>query len=258
MSKRILRCPTKTSNAASLGDLGLWSLQGRRNLKKLIYWRNIFFLSDSNLVKQSYLFSKTSGKKSSWAMKIRKLLIQYKIYHVWQDPSILLNLDNHGNNESKNNKDHKRFWNKFITDKILDYEQKAWNKLSLEKYLNTTNNPFGRALHSSIRNGSNLLEIEKGRWKHVSVEKRICTQCDSKKVEDEVHFLLICSRYKDLRLKLFAIILNISKGKWNLANIPINQQFMLLVNGTGDQYEPHILNAFQAYLVKFKNQRSTV
>ena len=71
MAKRILRCFTKATNEAVLGDLGLWSRQGRRNLKKLIYWRKILFLPDSKLVKQAYLFSKSSNKKSNWANGIK-------------------------------------------------------------------------------------------------------------------------------------------------------------------------------------------
>ena len=54
-------------------------------------------------------------------MKIRKLLNLYRVPNVWKDPTLLLNLDNRGNNEAKTNADHKRFWKKYITDNEQRY-----------------------------------------------------------------------------------------------------------------------------------------
>src|SRR6185437_11594328 len=41
MGRRILRCSSKTTLAAIQGDLGLWSLRARRDLKKLVYWGKV-------------------------------------------------------------------------------------------------------------------------------------------------------------------------------------------------------------------------
>ena len=129
------------------------------------------------------------------------------------------------------------------------------NKLCLEKYLCTNSNYLGRVLHSSIRNGSNFLEIEKGRWKRLAVESRLCKQCDSKEVETEIHFVTQCTHYNELRQKLFQIIFEVSQGKWDLNKIEPKTMFILLMNGTGDEFEQNIFMIFQAYLVKFRNSR---
>ena len=195
--KRILRSPTKTSNVSVTGDLGWWRLQARRNMKKLVYWRNIFFLPDSSLVKQIYDFSNNSRKKTSWAHQIKKLLIQYELVYLWENPNQLLNLDNKNNNESKNINDHKKFWKNYIRKKILAYEEKEWikevnkksklrtyvklkKKLCLEKYLCSNGKTLGRHIHTSLRNGANFLEIERGRWDALPEELRICKHCDLK------------------------------------------------------------------------------
>ena len=107
----------------------------------------------------------------------------------------------------------------------------------------------------STRNGSNFLEIEKGRWTHVPVELRLCKQCDGKVVENEIHFILSCPRYNSLRQKLFSIILDISQGKWDLEKVDTKDCFLILMNGTGDEFEKTIFLTFQKYLVKFKNAR---
>ena len=69
---------------------------------------------------------------------------------------------------------------------------KSYKKnLQLEKYLLSSDNFYGRSLHTSMGNGTNQLEIEKGRWSKLQKEKRICNQCDSKEMEDEAHFILV-------------------------------------------------------------------
>ena len=86
--------------------------------------------------------------------------------------------------------------------KLRNYT-KIKNKLKFESYLHCNSNIRGRRYHFSLRNGSNSLEIERGRWKGISRENRLCNQCDSKVVEDEVHFLLICSRKESGILKIY-------------------------------------------------------
>jgi hypothetical protein len=107
--------------------------------------------------------------------------------------------------ESKTIDDHKRFWKKYITNKIMDYEEKVWkndiqkksklcnyinfkNKIKFEKYLNGNDHVAGRWYHTALRTGSNTLEIEQGRWKGVKREHRLCKHCNSNQVENEQHF----------------------------------------------------------------------
>ena len=122
--------------------------------------------------------------------------------------------------------------------------------IRLEKYLLTDSHYLGRAYHTSLRTGSNTLEIDQGRRKRIHRDFRFCIHCDSKAVESEKHFLLDCPRYQDLRNKLFASILEISNGKWELVNRSSEDQFLLLMAGSGDQYESRIFKTFHKYLVK--------
>ena len=49
MAKRILRCSPFTTREAMYGDLGWWTLEGRRNYKKLVFWYNLMTLGDERL-----------------------------------------------------------------------------------------------------------------------------------------------------------------------------------------------------------------
>ena len=43
------------------------------------------------------------------------------------------------------------------------------------------------------------LKIETGRFLGLNVEDRLCQVCDQNAVENEIHFLLHCTLYDDLR-----------------------------------------------------------
>ncbi len=67
MGRRILRSTKKTTNEAIVGDLGWWSLQGRRNLKKLLYWYEISYYYQNQGYLNRFITSVKHQKKKSWA-----------------------------------------------------------------------------------------------------------------------------------------------------------------------------------------------
>ena len=56
-----------------------------------------------------------------------------------------------------------------------------------EKYLSVIQDVSIRKCFLSFRISSHKLEIERGRHKRLSVEKRVCIYCNSTTVEDEKH-----------------------------------------------------------------------
>ena len=62
---------------------------------------------------------------------------------------------------------------------------------------------------SQLRLSSHTLEIEKGRHHKTKVpeQNRVCKVCNNGIVENEIHFLLHCTRYQEERIKLFTVIL---------------------------------------------------
>ena len=215
MGRRILRCSSMTSKAAIQGDLGFLLLRTRRDLKKLLYWMKIILMDNNRLVKIMYIYSKQQCikfKKVNWVSSLKKIVIKYNIKYLWDDETKLFNLDNKGNNESKNDKDHFTFWKNWIKKKLFLYEEIKWKvevekkpklrtykklktNLKLEMYL-STNNWKGRMYITNLRSGTNCLEIEQGRWRHLKEEDRLCKYCKLNQVESELHFLTQCTLYE--------------------------------------------------------------
>jgi hypothetical protein len=82
-----------------------------------------------------------------------------------------------------------------------------------------------------IRTNSHELHSETGRWSIPKTpwDERVCHLCDTKKVEDEKHFLLDCPAYTHIRawelvgkvpnwLKLFGNLGASTSRKWELGN----------------------------------------
>ncbi len=76
-----------------------------------------------------------------------------------------------------------------------------------EDYLCIKNEKHRTAL-TKFRISAHTLAIERGRYTRppTPVENRICKQCTDKKVEDEHHFLLECTKYQTQRDILFQIV----------------------------------------------------
>ncbi len=270
MCRRVLHCSSRTSKLAMQGELGLWTLQGRRDLKKLIWWMNILTMEDSRLVKQVYFSSKRLNSyidKNNWISSIKKILGKYELLTLWKDETKVFNLDGKGNGEAKSPTDHKTFWKRYIKKIIYNYEEKQWRtgmekksklrtlrrfktSLSISPYLLTTGSYRGKMLMTTLRSGTNALRIETGRWEQLQEHQRICDQCDMKVIENEIHMITQCTRYQNERQELYSKIYQESNFKWNLAGLDVNDQFLMLINGSGDELEQGIYKLFQTFLVR--------
>ena len=271
MAIRILRCSSFTTYEVIQGELGMWTLQARRDFNHIMFYFHLVSLEDTDLRKQVYFVTKQTGKNTCWAKQIKDILAKYALVEVYDNEKKFWNLDGHGNGESKTASQHKKFVERWVRGKVQLQQKQAWlaemlrgdiskkkirtyvtfkQDFRLEKYLLVDSDVRGRSYHTSLRSGTNCLEIERGRHMGIDKKFRFCKNCDTKSVEDERHFLMLCPLYKDLRAKFFKTIVVISEGKWNFQNKPVAESFVLLMQGTGDEYERIIFQFFHTYLTR--------
>ena len=72
-----------------------------------------------------------------------------------------------------------------------------------EEYLHIIKNPVHRQAYTQLRLSAHKLNIEVGRHHNVPRENRLCSSCNMGVIEDELHFVLHCTRYSSLRKSLF-------------------------------------------------------
>jgi len=62
-----------------------------------------------------------------------------------------------------------------------------------------------RHAYAQLRSGFHELEIEKGRYNNTPIADRLCKICYLDQVENELHIILICPLFDDLRRRYIAI-----------------------------------------------------
>jgi len=66
----------------------------------------------------------------------------------------------------------------------------------MEPYINLVSNKFERSLIAKLRCGILQLNVELGRFNQTKLEDRLCKICKEGFVEDEIHFVCVCSKYR--------------------------------------------------------------
>ena len=184
MCKYLLGVRRNTSNIASRGELGRYPLMLDFIMHSLKYKKRISQLEGS-LVHDAYIDDLKLEK--SWAKS----------------------LDNLHKNLNLTENFNLRDLQKHYSDCWIAELQKstklcslalAKSTFSIEKYVTTL--PFtDRRDFARLRTSSHTLEIEVGRYNRPKVDRelRTCKLCKSGLVEDERHFLLNCSYFKEER-----------------------------------------------------------
>ena len=99
-----------------------------------------------------------------------------------------------------------------------------------ESYLFLIDDKTTRSALTIFRPSAHNLHIETGRYKHgkerLKPNDRICKQCTANIMEDEFHFLMGCSHYKDIRARFFNKIYSHSPI---FKTLKLNVQFIWLM-----------------------------
>ena len=221
VARKILHCNSKAVNAGVRGELGLWTMKGRRDFIKLRYWIHLLLLAETRLVKEVYRMSKENFlkmKSKNWASGIYNLVRKYNLTRLWEDEGAVYDAPAGCNTVPR----IRKFWRNFIFRRIQEEEQRNWRvevikskklrtyatikqELKLEKYLLQEGPKQGKIVFTALRIGSYPIRIETGRWQYPSEpkEERLCLKCFSGAVEDEKHMMLECKAYELQRKELY-------------------------------------------------------
>jgi endonuclease/exonuclease/phosphatase family metal-dependent hydrolase len=233
MGKRILGCRQNTTNEAVLGELGWWTMEGRRDLLMVCYWAKICRMDESRLVKRVYEARKqVRGKaRSSWCDKVKEILYRLGVGDKWDSEDV-------GSQES---------WAREIKKCVLEEETRKWQagmeakpklreyrkykrELKQEMYLEEDGNWRGRQLLTGLRTGSNGLRVETDRWHKVPLEWRLCPMC-AVETETEHHFLSKCRALEDAREQWARTLPEQERHCWNLMNEEQKTEWLLTPTG---------------------------
>ena len=187
-----------TPNKAINGDMGWIPSRIRRHVNILRLWNRLIGLSSDRLTRKIFDYDKSCGE---WCKSVRKILLSINCNDYY---------DNHVTIDLYNAKgllfevqcdEWKTDVHKF--PKLRTYLLFK-HGFYTEPYVTNIYNRGHRSALAQLRCGVLPLSIETGRFQSIPLELRLCTFCSLHVIEDEVHFLLYCSFYNELRNILFS------------------------------------------------------
>ena len=191
-----------TCNVVALGDCCRFPLFIESFKRCIKYWFKILKMSEERYVKKCYvmMLNDDVNGKTNWVTKLKFVLRSNGFGNVWENQGVA--------NESyfikafvlRLKDQYMHEWNDTIalSTKLSTYKQFK-SCFAYERYLDILNIRKFRFIYASFRASSHDLEIERGRYRNIERNQRLCIFCEDNVVEDEFHFLLCCEKYKDLR-----------------------------------------------------------
>ena len=234
-----------TPTLAVYGELGTMPNALTGTLRVIKFWHRISRKGDHTLVKKA-LDESTSlpNNFSNWLNTVKTVLNLFGLSSIWNSPSGFSSNQVNRRLKEKSTSLFKEFWLSELSianegstrnSKLRTYKTFKSN-LKLEPYL--TNLCFEeRQTLCKFRCSDHTLLIETGRQKGLAVEERKCEMCAMRLVEDEIHFLITCPAFDNLRTTL----LGLSKADC----LPASLQFSKIMSST----DPTILHALAKFII---------
>ena len=235
----ILNVNRRTPKIALYGETGRFPLLNEICCNIFKYWLRIRELPPNTLLYDAYISNVEIYPRKNWACAIEilaqklevsrkdillpkskpiqklKMLLRETFIRKWEHDLF--------DDSRKNNTGNKlRTYRLFKTN------------FRLEQYLLDVRSDKCKKKLAQFRLSSHHLHIETGRrcTPYKEPSERICNYCSSRDIEDELHFVLKCTLYKDLRCKfyeqvvshfpVFKVYNNDEKFVWLCANLDTN------------------------------------
>ena len=223
-----------SSNFAVLGDLGKYPFSVNIIINTIKYWsrlqvkRQYNSLLNDCLVEADTIYYNGGYSWSSWVNILLKLFNKNKLN---------VNLSQFILNVKMT---FKTFWGRTVHNECNDAiksegKLRTYSKFKqhfgLEDYISEL--PYKDRCHlARLRISAHTLAIETGRHARpkVPVNQRVCQMCNSGSIEDEMHFVTICDKFRQIRQSTFEKIQNVCP---NFNMLSTEDKFNYIMNSGG-------------------------
>ena len=187
------------SNHAVNGDMGWLPCEIRQKLEMLRLWNRLISIDENRIVSKIFIWDKQLCN-NNWSMEVKS---------ICEEIDMIPNFENNGFINLEQAKEslcsiRYRIWRNEIQiiPKLRFYSIFKEN-YETEKFLLMVNNRKKRSILAQLRYSILPLRIETGRFQDIPIEFRHCLFCNENFIESEIHFMLYCSYYNDLRFTYF-------------------------------------------------------
>ena len=195
------------------GDMGWVTPINRRAICMLRFWNRLINMDDDRIPK--ILFKSEYGKENDgWCNDVESIFDQIGLKHIYDD---CVTCDIHECKRRLMELLQREFLEDIKNKPKLRSYVKFKSEYATASYLCMGMSREKRSLLGQLRCGILPLEIERGRFKthrdnesgqvrRLTLEERVCKMCTLGELEDEMHFVCICNKYKVCRNVLYNLI----------------------------------------------------
>jgi hypothetical protein len=225
-AKYTLGVHKNATNAAVYGEIGTYPLAVSIIKSIFSYKNHILGIAKTSLLAEAWLECSNNTNTCTWKSTVSKL---DGILGCENVPSIQDKI-------TKTKMIYEKNWSEILQNKEGKLRTYATFKSNFlyENYLTVIKNADHRRALTKLRTSSHSLSIETGRYTSpkTPANQRFCKVCDSVDlVEDEYHFLLECSLYKEERKEMVQHVL---KACNNFNNLHDRNKLIYLMTAEGD------------------------
>jgi hypothetical protein len=194
--------PQRTPLLALHGDSGWITPYTRHKIEIVRLWNRLINSPDDALIKR--VFNMEYNKNTEWCKSVKTIFEEIGMVNKYMNQEIcclntvknlLVDLEN------ENWKNEVQVKSKLRTYKLIKTE------VGQEDFIKTTLSRVARSILFRLRSGVLPLKIETGRFRSVPSDKRICELCNLNEIENEIHFVIKCPLYEDLRQTMYGEII---------------------------------------------------
>jgi hypothetical protein len=198
--KRFLNVSVRTPNTLVYGETGRYPLRININIKCVKYWLKLQEMSTDRYPKKAYnmLLHMQQDNRQTWASSIQYCLYKFGFQEVWLNRGV-------GNEKAFLQLFRERQIDAFKRQWKFELETKERFKFysgikadfSLSLFLANLKHVKSRIDLIRFRLGVSQIKIHKLRFSRANNIDFTCPFCNA--IENEIHFLLVCPMYEDLR-----------------------------------------------------------
>ena len=236
-----------------MGELGWWSVRGRREYLRLLYWGKLASGGGGQLVQQVYREGRKRCEEGvagggEWCVEVCQVMDRIGLQEYWRGERV----------------GTRKEWAKMVRvmmhmDEELRWQRDMAGKVKLRLYMRMKKHLSAGWFLSENRvwvkewvkliAGVSGLEVEKGRHGLVARRDRLCKCCKEGVLEDEVHFLDVCEGWDKERSQLWEEIRKVDANLvWYVRSWARRDRVEWLMRGGNSKTRLLILNRVVRWL----------
>jgi hypothetical protein len=214
MGKYVHGVNKRTTNLAIYGELGRYPLYIDTIISMIKYWFRLCKNTRHDpLLREAYEENMLmyGNNESCWLRCIHILLKHLNMDHMLTHPENFKSSHIYSIKKKLQNNYETLIWkiNLNKCEKLRTYRKFKFI-FRYETYISDIRNISHRNILTCFRTSNHKLHIETGRYTRpiTPVENHICSNCNSKSVENDLHFIMYCPKFENHKRELFSNVLN--------------------------------------------------